>query len=96
MARRPQLGRAVHIPEREHLHMALRLAANNRVTLEDRKDGSCLATIDGLRVVLRPTEEKGKYFGTGRVNHTIYAATAEVDETQQPTIRNQWHQRPSP
>jgi hypothetical protein len=79
-----------------HRDLALRLAAMDRITLQDQPDGSCLAIIDGLRVVLRTTEKKGKYFGQGRVDHTIYAATAEIDESQQPAIRDQWKRRPSP
>jgi hypothetical protein len=79
-----------------HRDMALRLAAKDRVTLEEQPDGSCVAVIDGLRVVLRTTEKKGKYFGQGRVDHTIYAATAEIDASQQRAIRNQWNRRPSP
>ena len=76
-----------------HRTMAIDLEAKGRVALEDRADGSCLATIDGLRVVLRPGAKKGSYFGQGRTNHTIYVTTAEVEPGQRAAIRDRWRRR---
>ena len=76
-----------------HREMAVRLHDKGLVTLEDQPDGTCVANVDGLRVVLRPAGRKGSYFGQGRTTHTIYTATADVDPEQRRSIREQWQRR---
>ena len=58
--------------------------------MRDRIDGACVATVDGLRVVLRP----GRRYVSNRRNDTVmYFASAEIDPNQLPAIRDLWLQR---
>jgi hypothetical protein len=89
----PMFKPGTYEADTEHQSMGLRLEPH--VTLEDQTDGSCIATVDGLRVRLRPTTSVGSYFGKGRTTHTIYAANVEVEPGQQTAIRERWRGKAS-
>src|SRR4051812_2504242 len=65
----PMLRPGTYEADTEHRSMGIRLEPG--VKLEDQEDGSCIATVDGLRVRLRPTASVGRYFGKGRTTNTI-------------------------
>ena len=84
----PMLKPGTYEADTEHRSMGIRLESH--VTLDDQPDGSCIATVDGLRVRLRRTRSVGSYLGKGRTTHTIYAAKVEVEPGQQAFIRERW------
>jgi hypothetical protein len=72
-----------------HLALAMRWKTDKPIQVEDKRDGACEATIDGLRVKLWPV--RGYQFD--RLQSTLYTAKPEIDRGQLPLIRAIWHRR---
>jgi hypothetical protein len=84
------LVRALEIPDTfvaAHLALATRAQTDRAASLVVQADGSCLATVDGLRVRLRP------YQSYNASAFIVYYANAEIEPGQLSSIRDQWHRR---
>jgi len=73
-----------------HVRLAELHRTDRSVTTEDRADGSCVAVVDGLRVVLRPVR---RYTNNRRNDTVMYIASAEADPKQIPVLHDLWLRR---